>query len=404
MSKRKCLSCALLILNGGHSSRMGRNKGNLPWDDGTMLTALLTRSIAYPFGQTIISANEPIDLSPLRGHLYTAASPTALTPEELTRIMPTKEPQQFLWQLHSGNTRFLTIVADTYTDCGPLGGMEAGLRLIASPFVFVTSVDLPFYNFIPLRNWLYNFPWDDIDRDNLPIVLPVVHGKEEPLAALYPTAIYPAVRKALQSGDYRVRQLCTQATVWRRDESAYAALYANTNTPLAYKLAKAKRINQRRAVPTFSIMADHSNMGKTTLCIKLIEKFRAAGYAVGYVKSTHHTGLTEKEGSDTDAATKAGASIRLCGPDDIPLGMDKQEFLLTQSQEMEVNISFIESRSRGSFPAIKILSSEPTPEDIDMDSPYIAFMYTGEKFKNLEIPQFSIHHIDALYDFIISLL
>lgn len=404
MSKRKCLSCALLILNGGHSSRMGRDKGSLPWDDGTMLTSLLTRSIAYPFSQTIISANAPIDLSPLRGKLYTTASASPVAKENLARITPTPQPQHFLWQLHSGNTRFLTVIADTHRDCGPLGGMEAALPYIPSPFVFIASVDMPFYNFLPLRNWLYNFPWDKLDLNQLPLVLPVVNGQEEPLAALYPTAILPAVTQALQSGDYRVRQLFTHVPVWRRDETAYAPIYQNTNTPQAYTLARAKRVNQKRAVPVFSITADQSHMGKTTVCVKLIEKFRAAGYIVGYVKSTHHTHLTEKEGADTDLATKAGAAIRLCGPADIPLGMDKEEFLLAQSQEMEVNIAFIESRRHGSFPALKIVASEPAPEDTTIDSPNIAFMYRDKPLPTLHMPQFSTGDIDGLYDFIRALL
>lgn len=390
MTKQKCLSCALLILNGGHSSRMGRPKGNLPWHDGTMLTDVLRRSIAYPFSQLIISANDPLDLATLHGELYTSSSPQPLTASQKKCLIPTKRAQHFLWQLPSGKTRDVTIIADTYTDCGPLGGFEAGLRQVIAPLVFVLSIDMPFYNFLPLRNWLYQFPFAKL-RTPLPIVLPVVNGQEEPLAALYPTSILTAVTTALQGKNYSVRQLFDAVPVWRRNESAYASLYINTNTPQQYQRARAKEINQRRPVPVFAIVADHSNSGKTTLCIALIQKFRAAGYTVGYVKSTHHTELREKEGSDTDLATKAGAAIRLVNDQMVPPTMTKEDVLLQQAQDMAVNIAFIESRHHGVFPAIKIVAPEEPSQELQIASPYIAFISANTS-------------IDSLYEFILSLL
>lgn len=403
MTKHKCLSCALLILNGGHSSRMGQPKGNLPWHEGTMLTDLLRRSIAYPFSQLIISANGPLDLTTLHGELYTASSPHPLRPEEKKCLIPTQKPRHFLWQLPSGKTRDLLLIADTYRHVGPLGGFEAGLRHVIAPLVFVLSIDMPFYNFLPLRNWLYQFPFAKL-RTPLPIVLPVVKGQDEPLAALYPTAILPAVTAALQGSDYSVRKLFDAAPVWRRTEEMYDSLYVNTNTPQQYKQSRAKDINQRRPVPTISIVADHSGSGKTTLCIALIKKFRSAGYTVGYVKSTHHPERGEKAGSDTDLATRAGAAIRLVTEQMVQPGQDKASLLLQQAQDMAVNIAFIESRRHGSFPAIKLIETEPTAAEMNIDSPYVAFASRTAVEDRPDLPCFKPSSIEAIYQFILTLL
>lgn len=400
MPKRRCLSCALIILNGGHSSRMGTDKGALPWGKGTMLTSLLTRSIAFPFSQTIISTNKPINLLPLRGSLYTAASPEPLTPAEASSLTA---PLQLLWQLHSGTTRYITLVKDTHPDCGPLGGMEASFAEVISPMACVVSIDMPFYNFLPIRNWLYTLPVEMLKADK-PIIVPVVHGTEEPLAAIYPRDILPQIQHALATGDYRVRQLFTGRTVWRQDESLYGPIFQNTNTPKAYKDAKAKALSQSRAVPVFSITADQSHTGKTTLCVALIQKLRDAGYRVGYIKSTHHQDLAPKEHSDTDRAERAGAQVCLCGPDNVPDGMDKKDYLLALSQTLPVDIAFIESRSHGTFPEIKVISGNYTEESQPWHSPVIAVVSDNELPESPQLHTFGRTDIDAIYGFITPFL
>lgn len=87
------LSLGLIILAGGRSTRMGRDKTALPWRDTDLLTDLLLRSQAYPFTERLLSINRPYESS----HL----------PAKLARTV--------------------RLVIDNYPDCGPLGGMEAAL-------------------------------------------------------------------------------------------------------------------------------------------------------------------------------------------------------------------------------------------------------------------------------------
>lgn len=60
MSKtRRSPSLGLIVLAGGLSTRMGRDKAGLPWHDTDLLTDLLLRSQAYPFSERIIAINRP---------------------------------------------------------------------------------------------------------------------------------------------------------------------------------------------------------------------------------------------------------------------------------------------------------------------------------------------------------
>ena len=60
----------LLIVCGGQSTRMGRDKASLPWQEGTLLTSLMTRARSFAFSHIVIAGNQPVDLRTLPGELY----------------------------------------------------------------------------------------------------------------------------------------------------------------------------------------------------------------------------------------------------------------------------------------------------------------------------------------------
>lgn len=356
----------LIILTGGRSSRMGHDKAGLPWCSGTLLSDLLRRSKCIPFWEIIIAAHS---------HPDRTGWPDCHCPVHIT--------------------------TDTYTGCGPLGGLEAALRQGSSPYYVVLSVDLPFYDFSPLQDWLAHPDWMKPNAEKIyPILLPVVQGKEQPLAAVYPAGIYPAVLTALQSGEHRVRSIYDQWPVHRIDETEHAFLYTNINTPAAYKDALAYAVNCHRTVPVLSITADCSHTGKTTAATSIIRILSERGYRIGYIKSTHHHIDTEKEGSDTDRATKSGAVFALtCSLDDIPAGQTKTAALLAASQQRPADLVIIESRHHGVFPSLQVLpSGVPTasiPDDI------IAVIHTNDE-KNLPAHHFSLSRPQALISYILS--
>lgn len=316
---------ALIVLAGGHSSRMGCDKASLRWHGTTLLADLLLRSSAAGFDEIIISSNAQPDISSL---------PAALTAR-------------------------IRIVADTYRDCGPLGGMEAAFCKCTCPYCVVLSVDLPFYDFSPLQRLLPAMA----ESPSIDAVIPVVKGRPQPLAAAYRrnTAL-KAIRCALSSRNYRVLSISGSLSVRFMDESAAPIIYANINTPSAYKDALAIDANRRRAVPVITISSGRSGSGKTTLAVRLISELSRRGYGVGYVKSTHHSRCQEKPDSDTDKACRAGAvQALLCSPDDVPDGLSKKQAVLNVSQLIEADLVIIESRSSGLFPVLHIAGNAPSP-------------------------------------------
>lgn len=362
------LSLGLLVLAGGRSSRMGQDKAGLPWQGGTLLSSLLCRSLAVPFSEIIISANRPPDL----------------------RALPSSLQER------------IRITADRFTDCGPLGGMEAGLRAGSCDWYLVLSTDLPFYDFSPLSDWcamLHTTPPAKLPQ----VILPVVNGTEEPLAALYSRRILPAVQKALRTRDYRVRHIYAACLIRRVESSGHALIYMNVNTPSAYKDARARAVNLKRRVPVVTIAAGQSHAGKTTCIVTLIRELTRRGCTVGYIKSTHHTELAEKAGSDTWRAIQAGAAaVRLCGPPGTLNSHKKSQQLLALAQTLPVDIAFIESRRHGVFPILEVCRRgyDRLPEP---DPHIVAVINDDIPSDSLSLRHFKTVQIDALVSYIIFL-
>ena len=327
----KMPALSLLILAGGKSSRMKKDKSQLPWQDSTTLTHMLTNSYVYPFELTVISANRIIE------------------PQELPDFIrkKTKQRERTTEYIHLSDKRRLSVVSDLYTDCGPLGGMEAAMRLYPSDCWLILAVDLPFYDFSRLPALLA------ADTSEYDAVIPVINGRENPLAALYKGRVYEKIRTALADGDYRVRKIYNKKAAFI-DETPYARHYLNMNTPIAYKEALACAANQSRPVPVVSITAETSGTGKTHLITQVIKELSAQGYRVGYVKSTHHMSTGPKRNSDTDLATRAGAVCTALIPD----GPKKSRAIEDAAFSMSVDLVLIESRRHGLFPKLLVLPPE----------------------------------------------
>ena len=308
---------------------MGRDKAALPWRGATLLTDLLLRSQGVVFDEIIVSANRPSDLS-------------ALPPELAARVR---------------------VVADDCQDCGPLGGMEAAFRACTCLYCLVLSVDLPFYDFSPVKRLL-----PELSQASLvDLFLPISENRPQPLAAVYKRGpALEAVQAALNTGKRRVLSIADALNVRILDDAGTPILYENINTPSAYKDALAVDANRRRAVPVISLSAARSGEGKTSLAVQVIAELTRRGYAVAYVKSTHHRRCHEKRDSDTDKALQAGAvQALLCGSDDVAAGECKEDALLRLAQQTAADIAIVESRSHGPFPVIYIDGPEPPPIRLD---------------------------------------
>ena len=367
----KMPALSLLILAGGKSSRMKKDKSQLPWQDSTTLTHMLTNSYVYPFERTVISANRIIE------------------PQELPDFIrkKTKQREHTTEYIHLSDKRRLSVVSDLYTDCGPLGGMEAAMRLYPSDCWLILSVDLPFFDFSRVPALLA------ANASEYDAVIPVVDGRENPLAALYKGRVYEKIRTALADGDYRVRKIYNKKAAFI-DETPYARQYLNMNTPIAYKEALACAANQSRPVPVVSITAETSGTGKTHLTTQIIKELSDQGYKVGYVKSTHHMPSGPKQSSDTDLATRAGAVCTALIPD----GPGKKCSIEHAAFSMPVDLVLIESRRHGLFPKLLVLPPESGAAEEDNET--VALVTRRKDTNSVYFNTLHVDNISALAKYI----
>ena len=161
--------CTAIIMAGGDSSRMGRDKANLALGEKTLLQSVAA-TMQQLFPQVIVSVRQPragIDL-----------------------------PQ----------------VCDEESDGGPLAGLVASLGKISTPWAFMVACDMPFV--VPeVVELLAGY------RSGHQAVVPVVHGHPQPLAAFYAASCLAQLRASLAAERKGLRDVLQQLDVRYVDEA-----------------------------------------------------------------------------------------------------------------------------------------------------------------------------------------
>ncbi|SRR5713101_3419560 len=156
--------CSLVILAGGLSRRMGRDKAALPAGDGTLIEHL-ARRLAPAVDETIIAGGS--DRPALDG---------------------------------------VRMVDDRYPRLGPLAGMHAGLTAARFPYAFVVGCDLP--DVEPSLVELLTALAGDYEA-----VVPRIDGRPEGVCALYQRALASRIEALLTAGEHSVQTLLTASHV-----------------------------------------------------------------------------------------------------------------------------------------------------------------------------------------------
>ena len=181
-----------LILAGGKSSRMGgKHKGNLMCENETFVQRLIN---------------------------------------EMTKV------SDKIW-LSYGNTVHAEydkcrIVQDIHTDCGPIGGIHAGLSEAENEKAIIVACDMPF-----MRAEFFGNLMEQMDEET-DIIVPVVDGRIHPLAAIYKKRILPVVESQIQSGNYRLRKILDQVNtkyIDVSDDARMVEMLRNINTVEEYQ-------------------------------------------------------------------------------------------------------------------------------------------------------------------------
>jgi len=165
--------CTAIVMPGGDSRRMGRDKANVTLGDKTLLQ-VVTATMQQLFPQVIVSVRQPragIDL-----------------------------PQ----------------VCDEQPDGGPLAGLAASLGQITTPWAFMVACDMPFV--VPeVVELLAGY------RLQHQAVVPVVHGHPQPLAAFYAASCLAPLRASMAAEQKGLRGVLKQLDVRYVDEAEMLA-------------------------------------------------------------------------------------------------------------------------------------------------------------------------------------
>ncbi len=179
-----------LILAGGASRRMGRNKALIEWDGQPQIARVASALRPVTFEQLII-ANDP-------------------------------EPYQFL---------HLPIIPDIEPGWGPLMGLYSGLRAAKGAWAILVAVDMPFLTSAFLQGLLAMAPGYDV-------VIPEVQDKLHPLCAVYRRdTCLPAIEAVIKQGQRRLIAFHDLVKVRRVDEATLRTIspdlreLININTP-----------------------------------------------------------------------------------------------------------------------------------------------------------------------------
>jgi molybdopterin-guanine dinucleotide biosynthesis protein A len=187
-----------VILAGGRSSRMGRDKAWLPWHGHTLLQQITQELL--------------LQVNPL---------------------MVVAQAGQHLPQL----PQEVDICQDQEPDQGPLRGLHAALQEAPKDRpVFVTGCDYPFIGQLQVGRLAREMgDWD--------AVVPRLRGQAHPLAGLYQPRVLPMMAKLLAREQRSLHALLDQVRVHWIGAWAFAAFdprgqaLVNINTPEDYQLA-----------------------------------------------------------------------------------------------------------------------------------------------------------------------
>ena len=149
-----------IVLAGGMSRRLGRDKAVEPLCGEPLITRVLAR-LARIAQHAVVVVNE-------------AARASVLPLPDSARA-----------------------AADIYQDAGSLGGIFTGLTASDGEWGVVVACDMPFLNVGLLEHMLTL-------RSGHDAVVPVLEGRPEPTHALYSKACLPHIERRLQTNDLKI--------------------------------------------------------------------------------------------------------------------------------------------------------------------------------------------------------
>ncbi|MDO4677876.1 MAG: molybdenum cofactor guanylyltransferase [Eubacteriales bacterium] len=193
MQKKREGNYSLLLLAGGKSSRMGKDKAGLFLNGKTFPRHLIDKAEQLGIRQKFLS-----------GHFMEEAD--------------------------------VRVVEDIYKDRGPLGGLHACMKVMETPYCLVLPVDVPQ---IPLKvlEALLAAHEEKCMQGQRELPLLLAHGdREEPLIGIYPVKMADAVGEVIREKSCWVFRILNQWGYETCEIPLEEWQVGNINTPKEYEL------------------------------------------------------------------------------------------------------------------------------------------------------------------------
>ena len=156
------MELSAIILAGGQSKRMGRDKAWLPFDGKSLVELAVEKARQLGIQEVFISGRAGEDYSALK----------------------------------------CPVLFDLEPGFGPVGGIERGLNECSSPLLLVLAVDLPRMSLLLLRRIREHC-------EQLTGTVPKLNGQLEPLAAIYPKRCHQFAAAAIAKAQHSARNFAS---------------------------------------------------------------------------------------------------------------------------------------------------------------------------------------------------
>lgn len=194
---------SMVVLAGGFSTRMGKDKAKLKYEELSFLEYQLTKGHILGIEELLVSGYRS--------------------------LLETRYPEARL-------------IPDNFQSAGPLGGLEACLRASSKPYTLVLPVDMPAVTVSILASLISAFRKylkEESPAGKRPDIMILCHnGRKEPLAAIYPAELAVLTKEYIAGGAFSVMDFVTAAGYRTLDIFDSEDAFVNINTPRQYQQLK----------------------------------------------------------------------------------------------------------------------------------------------------------------------
>ena len=344
------------LLAGGKSSRMGKDKAFLKFNEKTFIEIIYEE--LKNFDEILLSVKK----------------------ENLEKyaFLPVKK------------------IFDEKVDAGPLEGIKTSLMESKNELVFISACDMPFIKKeLPL--YLLDFYSSDYDA-----YVPVLKERTEPLCAVYKKSILPVVEKHLQKEDYKLSRLLDDIKVKyipMEKSSLSEKIFSNINTEEDYE-----KLNG----PCIFSVSGFKKSGKTSLILSLQNELSLRGYTFSVIKHDGHDCFTDAEGTDTFRFSQAGALSACIFSDRRYAFFASEKVTVDTLIEKTKNLStppdfiIIEGMKNAPFPKVEVLRTAVSCQSCCKKEEHICFVSDFAFSSEDNIPSFDFSDVKKITDTILN--